>query len=67
MTKEEIMASEKDPLTPADIAPILKCDPQLIRIAARDPKQGYLSFPVDIVGNRVKIPRMPFIKSRGWA
>lgn len=67
MTKEEIMHSPKETLTPADIAPILGCDPQLIRLAAKDKENRHLlSFPVDIIGNRVKIPRIPFIRSRGW-
>lgn len=60
MTIEEIVASTKELLTPADIAPILRCNPQAIRITARRNPE-WLGFPVVCVGNRVKIPRGPFL------
>nr|DAW04567.1 MAG TPA: hypothetical protein [Bacteriophage sp.] len=43
---------------------MLNCDPQAIRDAARhNPEQ--LGFPTMRVGNRTKIPRMPFLRWLG--
>ena len=56
----ELKMSDKEILTPADIAPILNCDPNVIRKQAKeDIKQ--LGFPASKVGSRVKIPRQAFI------
>lgn len=61
MTLQEIENLDRDILIPADIAEVLECDPQFIRIAARrNPEQ--LGFPVSVVGKRTKIPRIPFIR-----
>lgn len=61
MTIEEIKASQKAYLIPADIAPVLGCDPQAIRfMAAECPER--LGFPVIRMGSRTKIPRIPFLK-----
>lgn len=61
MTLAEIKQSDKALLLPADIAEVLDCDPHSIRVAAHcDP--ALLGFPVCVVGNRVKIPRKPFIR-----
>ena len=52
---------DRDVITPAQAAGILKCDPHYIRVAARQcPEQ--LGFPVTILGSRTKIPRIPFIR-----
>lgn len=60
MTYEELLRSDKDILTPNDIAPILKCDPNVIRYQAKqDIKQ--LGFPASKIGTRVKIPREGFL------
>lgn len=64
MTAIELISSDKVYLTPADIAPILHCDAQSIRTQAkRDDK--LLGYPVIIIGNRVKIPRIPFLRYLG--
>lgn len=61
MTLAEIKALDRDVITPAQAAGILKCDPHYIRVAARQcPEQ--LGFPVTILGSRTKIPRIPFIR-----
>ena len=47
-------------LTAAQIAPVLKMDPNTIRWQAiEDP--GALGFPVIVTGHRVTIPKRPFI------
>lgn len=64
MTLEEIIQSDEVFLLPKDIAPVMGCNPQDIRIAARS---GGLGFPVTFIGNRVKIPRIPFLRYIGKA
>ena len=61
MTLDEIRASTKAVLTAADVAPVLGCDPQAIRLTARRNPE-WLGFPVVCVGSRVKIPREPFLR-----
>ena len=58
MTMDEIRKSEKDFLIPADIAEVVRCDPQAIR---EDAKNGTLQFPYLRSGSRTKIPRLAFI------
>ena len=60
-TLEEIRASGRDVLTPSDVAPVLGCDPHDLRVAARQGPER-LGFPVVLIGNRTKIPRIAFIK-----
>ena len=49
-------------LVPADISGILKCDPYLISLMARDEEnRKKLGFPVTVIGSRTKIPKIPFI------
>ena len=61
MTLAEIKALEKDVITPAQAAGVLGCDPHWIRMTAhRAPER--LGFPVTVLGSRVKIPRMAFIR-----
>ena len=61
MTLAEIRESEKDYLTPKDVAPILGCNPYAINVQARnDPAR--LGFPVCLIGSRVKIPKDGFLK-----
>ena len=61
MTLTEIRESTKAFLTPAEIAEVLGCDPQDIRVAARQSPER-LGFPVTLIGSRTKIPRVPFLK-----
>lgn len=63
MTYQEILSSTKDVLTPADIAPVLGCDPQKIRIQAKQIPES-IPFRFMFIGNRMKIPRLGFI---AWA
>lgn len=66
MTLSEIAQSDQPYLDPADIAPILRCDPQCIRAQAhRDP--AAMGYPVIVIGNRVRIPRIPFLHYMGYS
>lgn len=61
MTFEEIKASDKAMLTPADVAGVLGCNPHYIRLQAQeDPTK--LGFNVIVIGTRTRIPRIPFIQ-----
>lgn len=64
MTLKELLELEREYLTAAQIAGVLGSDPQTIRVAARvDPQR--LGFPVVVIGSRVKIPRVPFLRYMG--
>ena len=64
MTLDEIKASDKTMLTPADVAEVLQADPQDVRLQARmEPDR--LGFPVCIIQSRTKIPRIPFLRFMG--
>lgn len=63
MTLDEIRNLQRDYLTPAQVAEVLGADPQDIRVAAKlHPER--LGFNVAVVGSRIKIPRLAFIR---WA
>lgn len=47
-------------LLPEEAAALLGCTPQSVRTAARQ-RPELLGFPVNIMGNRVRIPRVPFL------
>lgn len=64
MTLEEIKQSDAVFLNPADIAPILCCDPNWIRRAAHDSPE-LIGFPVSVIGTRTRIPRKPFLEFLG--
>jgi hypothetical protein len=65
MTIEEIRSSDKAFLTAADVAPVLKSTDNSIRVCARQ-RPDLLGFPVTIMGNRVRIPRIPFLEYLGY-
>lgn len=60
MTLDEIRNSTKEVLTPAEVAEVLGCDPQYVRVAARQ-QPDLLGFNVAVIGSRVKIPRRAFL------
>lgn len=64
MTVNELLESDQLYLSPADIAPILHCDPQCIRVQAQH-DSSKLGFPTIIIGTRIRIPRIPFLKFLG--
>lgn len=64
MTLDEIRASDKLMLTPADIADVLGCDAQSVRVAAKQ-RPELLGFSVTVIGSRVRIPRLAFLRFMG--
>lgn len=62
MTLEEIEALPKEMLIPADIAGYLGCAPYSINVRAQNSANPF-PFPVIVLGRRVKIPKIPFIKA----
>lgn len=60
MTLQEIENSTKEVLTCTDVAPVLKCNPATLHMQAIE-QPWRLGFPVIVMGNRVKIPRKPFL------
>lgn len=61
MTLSDIKSMDKPILTPAEVASVLGCDPQDIRVQAKQNPEK-LGFNVAVIGSRVKIPRQGFIK-----
>lgn len=60
-TLQDIEAHTGEFLTPKDVAKVLGCDAQTIRIQAnRCPER--LGFPVSVIGTRVKIPKQGFLR-----
>jgi len=64
MTLDELREYPKEFLTAAQVAPVLGCDPQDIRVQARTAPER-LGFPVIIIKSRTKIPRIPFLRFMG--
>ena len=67
MTLNEIKASDKVMLTPADVAEALGVDAQGIRVMAHEQPER-LGFPVVVCGRNgraVRIPRVAFLKFLG--
>ena len=66
MTFEEIKASDKEMLIPADICDILGVDKYSINVQVKQDKRTGINsfpFPTMLIGSRVKIPRKAFIKA----
>ena len=61
MKLQDIIAMDKDFLTPVEVAGVLNCSPQLIRSQVEQHPE-LLSFHFCKVGNRIKIPRESFIR-----
>ena len=62
MTLDDVMAMTEDFITPATAASVMRMDVgRLIGYA----REGVLPFPVVVSGNRVKIPRVGFLKFMG--
>ena len=61
MNLDDIRRMDAEFITPKVAAGILRCDPHLIRVQAREDPES-LGFPVIRVGSRIKIPRLAFIR-----
>lgn len=61
MTLEDIKNLDREFLTPAQVADILRCDQQDLRVTARQ-RPDLIGFNFTFVGARMKIPRRAFIK-----
>lgn len=61
MTLIEIKGLDKPFLTPKEVAGVLGSDPQTIRVTARTAPER-VGYPFTFTGNRMKIPRIPFLK-----
>ena len=60
MTLNDIRGLEKPFLTPTEVAGVLRSDPQTSRVTARTCPER-VGFPFTFTGNRMKIPRIPFL------
>lgn len=65
MTIEELRQSDKMFLTPGEISETFGSNPQTIRVQAQQNPQS-LGFPVSVIGSRVRIPRIPYLKFLGY-
>ena len=59
-TLREIESADKEWLTFAEVAEFLNSDPQAIRIQAHKDRAA-LGFPIIMIGNHIKIPRVGFL------
>lgn len=64
MTLEEMKNSTKLFLTPEEVAPVMGSNPHTIRCTARQ-RPELLGFKFTFSGNRMKIPRIPFLRWLG--
>lgn len=58
--------ADREYFTAAEICGVLKTDAQTIRDTARQ-RPELLGFPVILMGTRVRIPRIPFLRFMGVA
>lgn len=63
-TLDDLINMDKAFLTPADICGVLGSNPQTIRVTARQ-RPDLIGFEFTFVGNRMKIPRIPFLRFIG--
>ena len=64
LTLNDLIESEKDFFTVNDVCGVLGSDPQTIRVCARQ-RPELLGFRIIVMGNRVKIPRIQFLRYMG--
>lgn len=60
MSLDDLKRIDREYLTPAQVAEVLGCDAQDVRVAARECPER-LGFPVCVIGSRTKVPRRAFI------
>ena len=64
ITLADLMNIDREYLLPGDVAGVLGTSDQWVRVCARQQPQ-LLGFPTVIMGSRVKIPRIPFLRYMG--
>lgn len=64
MTLDEIRELDRDYLVPSEIASILGADAQDVRLQAKIAPEK-LGFSVCVIGSRIKIPKVPFLRFMG--
>ncbi|MBR4017277.1 MAG: hypothetical protein IKK11_05645 [Oscillospiraceae bacterium] len=64
MTLQDIQKMDKAFLTPDDVSCVLGSNPQTVRVTARQ-RPDLIGFEFTFVGNRMKIPRIPFLRFMG--
>lgn len=64
MTLAEARESDKLFLTCDDVAKIMGCGAQSIRVQA-ETQPELIGFPISIIGRRIRIPRVPFLRFLG--
>lgn len=64
MTLQDIQKMDKAFLTPDDVSSVLGSNPQTVRVTARQ-RPDLIGFEFTFVGNRMKIPRIPFLRFMG--
>lgn len=62
--EELVQKTDRDYFTAVEISKVVGADPNLIRLTARQ-QPHLLGFPSILVGNRVKFPRIPFLRYMG--
>ena len=63
-TLAELQSMDKPFRTPLEISGVLGADPQTIRVMARQ-RPDLVGFQYTFSGNRMKIPRIPFLRFMG--
>lgn len=60
LTLKEIEAIPREYLIPREVAQVLGCHPHTINVVTKNGNP--FPFPVIVMGTRVRIPKMPFVK-----
>lgn len=63
-TLEQLINSDKAAFSPGDVAGVLGCDPHTLSLTARQ-KPERIRFPFYFSGNRMKIPKVTFLRFLG--
>lgn len=65
MSADDLRSSDAITITPEQASGFLGCNPQSIRVAAKQ-RPDLLGFPVIVMGSETKIPRIPFLRFLGY-
>ena len=62
---DQIRASKAITISCVEASKVLRCKPMSLHLAAKESPQS-LGFPVIMIGNHLKIPRLPFLRHLGF-